>query len=395
MIRRTLATIRRTGVRAGLLFGLVAALATPAAVPAAAQEPQLRREFNVAPGQRLEIHLETGGKISVTGWEREVVAVDARKSGRDCDLIAIEAEQRGSSVLVESEMVERANNIRCSLEIDVRVPSRFDVEVETMGGGVAITGVEGELSGQTMGGGLTLTRLRGRVDLTTMGGDIELTDSEVDGRVHTMGGRVRIEDVVGDVKGSSMGGNVVYRRVTDRAGKGSGDEVRINTMGGSINVDDAPAGANVETMGGTVRVTSARGHVRAKTMGGDIDLGAVDGWIEATTMGGDIEARMTGDPAQGDRHVTLVSMSGDVTLEVPAGLDMQIDITLAYTRNSRGNYRITSDFPLQQTETDAWDEENGSPRKYIYGNSTIGAGTHRIRIETVNGNITLRRAPSR
>ena len=162
-------------------------------------------------------------------------------------------------------------------------------------------------------------------------------------------------------------------------------------MGGEINVADAMAGANVSTMGGNVRILNAARYVKAHTMGGDIRLDSVDGWIEALTMGGNVVATMVGDADRGDRHVKLTSMGGDLTLTVPDGLDMRFEITLAYTRNSKQDFEIRSDFPVQQRRTNDWDYSQGSPKKYLYGTGTVGSGRHLIDLETVNGNVIIRR----
>jgi len=121
-------------------------------------------------------------------------------------------------------------------------------------------------------------------------------------------------------------------------------------------------------------------------MGGDIKIDSVDGTVEATSMAGDIAVNLTGD---GD--VTLVSMKGDITLVVPAGLSMEVDIQLAYTQNSARNFKIVSDFDIRQEETQQWDNEHGTPRRYIYGRGSIGGGRNKIKIETINGNIYLKR----
>lgn len=144
-------------------------------------------------------------------------------------------------------------------------------------------------------------------------------------------------------------------------------------------------------MGGTIHVRSASAYVKAKTMGGKVRLDAVDGWIDATTMGGNVEATMTGDPSGGNRSVTLTSMSGDVTLGVPAALSMDVHIELAYTKGHEGEYAIKSDFPLKQEVSPEWDRENGTPRKTIYGTGAVAGGTNRVTIKTVNGNVTLRK----
>jgi len=224
-----------------------------------------------------------------------------------------------------------------------------------------------------------------------MGGSVTLKKSDVDGSVKTMGGEVLLEDVTGDVRPSSMGGKVRISNVTRRSGVVEGKEVDISTMGGEINVDDAPKGAVLSTMGGAIHVRSAGGFVRAKTMGGEIRLEAIDGGMDATTMGGPVEATMTGDPSSGDRSVALTSMGGNITLAVPASLSMAIDIELAYTEGHEGDYDITSDFPLSREVSPTWEREHGSPRKVIHGTGTVGGGKNRVTIRTVNGNVVLKR----
>ncbi len=58
-----------------------------------------------------------------------------------------------------------------SLSFEVRVPHRFDVEFESMGGGLELIDLEGEFGGSTMGGGITLKNLKGKARLSTMGGE--------------------------------------------------------------------------------------------------------------------------------------------------------------------------------------------------------------------------------
>jgi DUF4097 and DUF4098 domain-containing protein YvlB len=188
-----------------------------------------------------------------------------------------------------------------------------------------------------------------------------------------------------------MGGNVVYRRVTNKKGESSGDEVRIKTMGGDINVDEALDGADVHTMGGAIRIKSARKHVKALTMGGEIDIRELDGSVNATTMGGDIEVTMVGDPNVGDRAVSLKSYGGDITLVVPDGLSMDLDVTLTFTKNHEGDYRIESDFPIERKTTREWEYGHGDPRRFIYGTGTVKGGKHHVVIETINGNVFLKK----
>lgn len=67
------------------------------------------------------------------------------------------------------------------VNFEITLPKKFDVELDSMGGGLSIENLESLISGKTMGGELTLRGVRGRARLLTMGGDVTLTDSELDG----------------------------------------------------------------------------------------------------------------------------------------------------------------------------------------------------------------------
>jgi DUF4097 and DUF4098 domain-containing protein YvlB len=374
-----------------------------------AKPDTIEKEFKVAMGKKLELDLKTGGTIDITGWDKELVHFNIRLGGRDAKDCKVDFDERLQGVRVYSHHARHSQSHSTNLKFQIKVPKKFDIEIESNGGGISIANVEGTIGGKTMGGKLDLTKLKGYVDLRTMGGDVTVTDSDLDGEVKTNGGRVLIQDVTGDLRGSSMGGQMVRKNVTKRRGDSTRDEVHISTMGGDINVDDAPSGADVQTMGGNIRIRSASKFVKAKTMGGAIEIGqangsvnvttmggniqidSVDGTVQATTMAGDINITMVGDPEKGDRSVKLKSMSGDVELTVPSKLSMAVDITLAYTRESSRNYKIISDFPIQLDSTKEWDHSRGSPRKYIYGTGTIAGGRNRLRIETVNGDVYLKK----
>ena len=343
------------------------------------------REISVRSGGLLELDLDTGGEITVVGWSNESVQVSADILGRSADIVDLAVEERDGGVFIRSRYTEDRRSTSSSIDFEIRVPSIFDVKIKSMGGGVSIDGVEGTFSGKTMGGKLKLTNLKGELQLTTMGGSITLTNSDVDGKVKTMGGRALVEDVFGDVKVTSMGGEVTHRRVTRTHGDSIGDQVKIDTMGGNINVSDAPAGADVHTMGGNITIDSAREFVKAKTMGGDIRIKEADGWVKATTMAGDVEVMVLGG-----HDVELTSMHGEVTLVMPEGADLDIEIKLDYTKNSSRNYKIISDFQIDQQESSEWDYDHGSPRKTIRG--TAAGGGNRVVIRTINGNVYLKRS---
>lgn len=366
------------------LNGSVGATVVPGATPESDSARRIEKEYPVTSGQRLAVDLKSGGSLKITGWDREAVGLTIIRDGEDWNQVELNINPDDQGLRIESRMLGRWNHYDLDLDVSVQVPKRFSLELETMGGDIEIDGVDGHITGQTMGGGLNLSHLQGKIEMTTMGGKIRLTDSNLDGTVKTMGGQVLLQDVTGGVKGSSMGGTVTYKNVTLPSGKSTGQEVVITSMGGEIDVDDAPVGANVHTMGGDIQIRSAKDHVKAKTMGGDIDIDSVDGWVEATTMGGDMEVHVTGDPQQGRHDINLRSMGGDITVWVPDGLSMDVDITVNDTHRASS---IVSDFELDiRNSSRTWGRDS------VRGTGIIAGGKHKIRIETVKGRVTLKRA---
>jgi DUF4097 and DUF4098 domain-containing protein YvlB len=413
-------------VLTGLAILIIAALYQPQAL-FAAPDQTIEKTFPASPGGKLELKLDTGGDIAITGWGERQIAITADVGGRDADEVELSFDPASNGLTIRSTC-HKWRGCNASAHFTIKVPERYDVDFDSKGGGVRIEGVEGTMSGKTMGGALTFIRIKGEIHAETMGGEVTVEDSDADGNVSTMGGEVAMRNVKGNIKGSTMGGKVTYDNVTGRSAAGSenkeamtvstmggdiaitgasenvraktmgGDvqvgkakEVNVSTMGGDINVDEAPLGAAVSTMGGDIKIHSAGEYVKASTMGGDITVDAVDGGIKASTMGGDVVVTMVGDPAKGKRDVDLSSMGGDITLTVPAGLSMKFDIDLEFTKNAKKHPQIVSDFPMKIEETPEWRGHWGKESKHIYGTGTVGGGDNVIKIKTINSNIYIKK----
>jgi hypothetical protein len=130
------------------------------------------------------------------------------------------------------------------------------------------------------------------------------------------------------------------------------------TVNGAVSALDLPADATVSTVNGAVTVSAA-------------------GVVEASTVNGDIEAT-TGREDAG-RDLAFTTVNGDILLQVPAGFRARVDAELL-------NGRIESDFPL--------DIRRG---RYVGSSAEgeIGRGGHRLKLETVNGTLEIRRSGGR
>jgi hypothetical protein len=357
-------------------------------------EKSYKKDFDVKPGGKVNIELRCGGAIEIIGWDKNVVSVDLEVSGRDSDDLNVEIEQDGNDINISSYYDGRQNNGKTHQKLFVNVPREFNIDFETMGGNVKVDKVQGIMEGKTMGGSLELSNLKGQLDLMTMGGGINVSDCEVDGKVKTMGGEILVENVVGDLDASSMGGKVIQRGVKGRETE-IGKEVNISTMGGEINVDNAPNGAKVKTMGGNIIINSASKFVDAITYGGDIEIKEVDGKVHAKTLGGDVDVKFIGNGD--DKDINLNSLGGNITLYVPSDFSMDVFIEISITEEYADDYgniediKPAGDFNLSGELSKEWDDSNGSPRKYYTAKGSFNGGKNKVVIKTINGEVTLKK----
>ena len=349
-------------------------------------EERKKWEFETSSGKFLEVDMSTQYDISVTGWDKNTILVEADIEEGDEDEESIHFRHSNGNLKISSGFVDHGGS-----ELNIRVPVKFDLDLATMGGDIRIENIEGAIEGKTMGGDLEFFDLNGSIEFTTMGGDIDVHNSIISGELKTMGGDLDFDGVYGTLKGSTMGGDVTSRSTKKDIPEKKAGELQLSTMGGDIMVDSAPLGVSVNTMGGDIDIRQAGKFVKSTTMGGDVMINAVDGSIKASTMGGEVNATMVGDPGKGERDVNLSSMGGDIYLTVPAGLSIEFDIILTYTKHGDREYSIKSDFPIKIEESDSWDYSQGSPKKYIFGTGQVAGGKNRIKIETINGDIVIKK----
>jgi hypothetical protein len=281
-------------------------------------------------------------------------------------------------------------------EFDIKIPARFNLDVQTQGGDI---GVEGALQGEarlttaggdihateisgtsrieTAGGGITLGTLGARAEVRTAGGIIHIGNVRGDATLETSGGGIQVGQVDGALRAATAGGDVVIA--------GAAGQVVAQTAGGQIQVGPTGGSVRAETAGGSIRLRGARGRVVAETTGGSIDLLQLAAGVRASTSAGRILAQFDAT-AKTFAASQLETSMGDVYVYLPGGLPLTIDAAI----DAAAGHHIVTDFPLNILG----DKENFSERT-ISGHGTLNGGGEVLRIRTVAGNIEIRKLDSR
>ncbi|HEX5152526.1 MAG TPA: DUF4097 family beta strand repeat-containing protein [Parafilimonas sp.] len=254
----------------------------------------------------------SGGGISVTG----VSASEARLEvfvtpNNNQHLTKEEIQQRldeyytinisaSNHQLVASVRPKNSNSMNWKRAVNISfkayLPVNVNTDLETSGGGISLSNLNGTQIFRTSGGGIDVENVKGKMKGRGSGGGIEITNSSNDIDLVTSGGGI--------------------------SAKGCTGNVRLHTSGGSLHLEDLDGDIEAGTSGGSIDADGIKGELSASTSGGSIRLTNLLCKVEAETSGGGISAEIK-DTA---KDVKLRNSGGDIVVQLPANKGFDIDL---------------------------------------------------------------------
>lgn len=152
------------------------------------------------------------------------------------------------------------------------------------------------------------------VKVETMGGSVNVYSIKGKAYLQTAGGSISSDEIGGMLTANTLGGSIDVGDV--------GGEVHLNTAGGSINIRSAGGRIVAITLGGSVQVIKGLQNVKVETAGGSIDVRECYGELQATTAGGTIEIGNVGQGAileTAGGSIRLISAKGMVVANTAGG----------------------------------------------------------------------------
>ena len=169
-------------VRAAFWISLMAAVF---AVSASAQVTQdFHRTVPLSSTGRISLE-NMNGDVTVTGWERNEVQIDAVKKARDqqtLDGASIEVDASSDAVHIKTKYLEgHHNNNLATVTYELHVPrmARFD-HIDLMNGSLEVSKVNGEIDANLMNGKSDIRDLSGRLTVSAVNGTITASFHSLD-----------------------------------------------------------------------------------------------------------------------------------------------------------------------------------------------------------------------
>jgi hypothetical protein len=164
---------------------LAVAAALTFATAAGAAQDTIKKGFNVAAGGTLHLDSDIGNVTIVSGGTGVAIEVIRKSSGRRGDEQLrdhhIDFKQSGNDVLIDSDFDSSESWTKWihfsddyDVQWNIRIPSSYNVEVKTSGGGIDLADIGGTVDARTSGGGIKTGRITGNATLKTSGGSIKV-----------------------------------------------------------------------------------------------------------------------------------------------------------------------------------------------------------------------------
>ena len=343
------------------------------------------------------LRIETVGNVVLRGEpvERTTYTLKARVRARDAREAAALLRQFEVKTRVQRDWVyltvAPGKRVAEGPELSVNAPRALrQVWIETRGGNVRATNLDGEMEARSAGGQINVDAIKGRAELRTGGGDIQVGAVGGAVRCYSGGGIIRVQSAGGESWFETAGGEIFVHQASGPVHAATaGGNIRIDravgpvfarTAAGLIQVQQADGAVTAESFGGAIQVNAANG-VRCDSAGGPIRLRNVGGPLRASTTAGSILAELLSGNRIEDSM--LSTSSGDITVFIASNVPMTVS---ARNESVGAMGRIISDFP--EIRVRPVGQQGASP---LVAEGAINGGGPVLHINVAGGTIYLRR----
>ena len=217
------------------------------------------RPFDPGGTFRLE---NVNGTVTIDTWDEKRVRITAEKaanSERALEAIEIDIDGEDDWVEVKTHLPRGRLFFGSGGKVDYRItlPTRAQIQVETVNGKLNVTGIKGQVRASTVNGSVEVGEVSGEIETSTVNGSIKATYQDVDPdgrhRFSTTNGSVTLYlpmHASGDFEARTVNGSIKtdfplevtgkfgHRRLRGQLGEGRGT-FDISTVNGSVRILEA------------------------------------------------------------------------------------------------------------------------------------------------------------
>ena len=227
------------------------------------------KTFDTSPGKNLSADLSSGD-ITITYWDKDQVYIKVFANENAFEEMDFSTESNDGNIEIVGRKKSSTSSWFSNLNVlvEVKVPTKFNLDINTAGGDIKCGGINGTAKLNTSGGDVWADKFSGNLDASTSGGDIHLYCKDASINAETSGGDIKLE-----YSGENIG-------------------IELSTSGGDIDIkipEDFKASIDLSTSGGDVSCSLELSNTIKSydsSLSGDLNGGGK--MLIAHTSGGDI-----------------------------------------------------------------------------------------------------------
>ncbi|HSC54511.1 MAG TPA: DUF4097 family beta strand repeat-containing protein [Phnomibacter sp.] len=248
-------------------------------------------QYKTAEASRVEVYIRSNGNNEKLSKEE----IDARLA----EYYDYRVEVSGNTLYAIAKTKGNINNWKKTLSISfvIYTAQKVNTLLQTSGGSINLSALDGEHEFATSGGSLKLAGMRGQLKGSTSGGSINLEDVNANGSLQTSGGSIQAKTSKGNLS--------------------------LRTSGGSLKLEDLDGKIDATTSGGSVTASNIAGELKTATSGGSIRAQKMHCNLDAATSGGSINIEMD---ALKD-YVRVNNSAGNINITIPAASKVNLDLS--------------------------------------------------------------------
>ena len=230
------------------------------------------------------------GAVTFEAWDRNEVQIHAEKqvkAGNAEDArkamaqVKIDVAQGADGLRIDTKLPRRGDGVfewlfgkQINVTYKVRVPRRAALDVETVNGGVQVTGTRGKAHLETTNGGIGVTDVQGNLTLETVNGGIDVRRSAGALRAESTNGHIDAEltdlPADSDLRLTSTNGGIDLRLPRDAR-----LSIDAGTTNGRVHTDFAVTGGQPGKRSLKGDINGGGGLLYAHTTNGSIDINEI------------------------------------------------------------------------------------------------------------------------
>ena len=299
------------------MFGLLMALSSIISLQAQDndEKPYLTKTFPMTgltnvkaetSGGNLSVQGQTTGEARIevyvrsSNWNDKLSDAEIKNRLKDYE---ITINKDASTLTATARSLNKMWNWKNGLSISFRIyaPANVTTNLQTSGGNIKLTNLNGRQNAETSGGNISIASLKGVADVETSGGNIEVENFDGTLDAQTSGGNIKLEESKGSLKIGTSGGNIRIARVEGglqaetSGGNITADIVNLgkfltlSTSGGNINIKmPMDKGMDLDLSGDKVNISmqNFKGSLKDDRVKGTLNGGGIP--VRISTSGGNV-----------------------------------------------------------------------------------------------------------